>query len=90
MRAYFIWEQEGRPVGRELEFWLRAEEQVRSSNSRAAEPVAVSVAEPVAAVAAPVRAKTKASGVVARKSAKKEPAGTTTPRTPRQAKKKKG
>jgi hypothetical protein len=27
--AYYIWEKEGRPSGRELDHWLRAETQVR-------------------------------------------------------------
>jgi hypothetical protein len=27
--AYYIWEKEGRPSGRELDHWLRAEKQVR-------------------------------------------------------------
>src|SRR5262245_55201000 len=30
--AHSIWEQEGRPDGRSLEHWLRAEEQLRSRN----------------------------------------------------------
>jgi hypothetical protein len=29
-RAYELWEQEGRPEGRELEHWLRAEGELRS------------------------------------------------------------
>ena len=28
-RAYLIWEQSGRPSGRELEFWLQAEQQLK-------------------------------------------------------------
>ncbi|MGC8640689.1 MAG: DUF2934 domain-containing protein [Isosphaeraceae bacterium] len=27
--AYFIWEKEGRPLGHELDHWLRAEKEVR-------------------------------------------------------------
>jgi hypothetical protein len=27
-RAYFIWEEEGRPNGRALEHWIKAEEEV--------------------------------------------------------------
>lgn len=27
-RAYFLWEAEGHPVGREMDFWLRAEAEV--------------------------------------------------------------
>ena len=29
-RAYLIWEQEGRPDGRDTEFWLRAEKELRA------------------------------------------------------------
>jgi hypothetical protein len=28
--AYYIWEKEGRPAGREMDHWLRAEAQVRT------------------------------------------------------------
>lgn len=29
-RAYAIWEQEGRPKGREMEHWLRAEAELKA------------------------------------------------------------
>jgi len=29
--AYHIWEQEGRPAGREQEHWLQAESQIKAS-----------------------------------------------------------
>jgi hypothetical protein len=29
--AYLIWEKEGRPAGRDVEFWLQAEAQLRIS-----------------------------------------------------------
>ena len=29
-KAYAIWEQEGRPAGRDMEFWLRAEVELRA------------------------------------------------------------
>jgi len=28
-RAYYIWLQEGMPQGRDLEFWLKAEQEIR-------------------------------------------------------------
>lgn len=28
--AYYIWEKEGRPAGREMDHWLRAEHEVRT------------------------------------------------------------
>jgi hypothetical protein len=31
LRAYYLWEQAGRPHGREREFWLQADEQTRRS-----------------------------------------------------------
>lgn len=30
-RAYSLWEVEGRPIGRELDHWLRAEAEVRGA-----------------------------------------------------------
>jgi hypothetical protein len=33
-RAYAIWEQEGRPFGREIEHWLRAERELMPPNGR--------------------------------------------------------
>ena len=35
-RAYSLWEQQGRPQGRDLEFWLQAKTQLESSQSFAA------------------------------------------------------
>ena len=32
-RAYSIWEQQGRPAGKESEHWLQAEQQLKSSQS---------------------------------------------------------
>ena len=32
-RAYCLWEVEGRPSGRELEHWLRAEAEVRGART---------------------------------------------------------
>jgi len=34
--AYQLWEQQGRPAGKDLEFWLRAEQQLGAS--RQAQP----------------------------------------------------
>jgi hypothetical protein len=36
--AYQIWEQEGRPEGRDLDHWLMAREQLRQGGSPAAKP----------------------------------------------------
>jgi hypothetical protein len=35
-RAYSLWEQQGRPHGRDLELWLQAEKQLKTSQSFAA------------------------------------------------------
>jgi len=35
-RAYSLWEQQGRPHGRDLELWLQAEKQLKASQSFAA------------------------------------------------------
>jgi|HubBroStandDraft_6_1064221.scaffolds.fasta_scaffold753448_2 hypothetical protein len=36
-RAYAIWEEEGRPEGKETEHWLRAEAEIGAEESEAAE-----------------------------------------------------
>ena len=36
IRAHAIWEEQGRPQGRELEHWLQAERQLKASQSFAA------------------------------------------------------
>ncbi len=38
-RAYAIWEREGRPDGKDLDHWLRAEAEVISATQRARQPV---------------------------------------------------
>ena len=37
-RAYAIWEQEGRPDGKDLEHWLRAEAEFTSATEQQASP----------------------------------------------------
>jgi hypothetical protein len=32
-RAYYIWEAEGRPQGRDWEYWLKAKEELENGNS---------------------------------------------------------
>ena len=36
-RAYQLWEKAGRPEGRDLEFWLQAEQQIRSHGNQSAD-----------------------------------------------------
>jgi len=38
IRAWEIWEQEGRPEGRSAEHWNRAQEELRGGGSGSAEP----------------------------------------------------
>jgi hypothetical protein len=45
-RAYTIWEVEGRPSGRELDHWLRAEAEVRTSQEVSADEATPSPAKP--------------------------------------------
>lgn len=55
-RAYILWEQAGRPAGRDQEFWLRAEaELAAAAPARSAPPVIPPAlpAPPVTAPAAP-------------------------------------
>lgn len=51
--AYQLWETAGRPVGRDLEFWLAAEAKLRVVPA----PVAPIALAPVVAVATPKTAK---------------------------------
>jgi hypothetical protein len=46
-RAYELWESEGRPVGRDQDFWLRAEREVLEQPISAAKALAKSVATAV-------------------------------------------
>jgi hypothetical protein len=52
-RAYLLWEQEGRPDGREQEFWLRAEHDV--SNEAKPAPRRIKAASVAAMPDAPKR-----------------------------------
>jgi hypothetical protein len=36
-RAYSLWEVEGRPIGRDLEHWLRAEAEVQGASATPAD-----------------------------------------------------
>lgn len=48
VRAYHIWEQEGRPQGRQLDHWLRAEQEFSPAQPRRAAQKATSTAKTVA------------------------------------------
>jgi len=37
-RAYKIWEKDGRPPGKELEYWLRAARELTAANNQSQEP----------------------------------------------------
>ena len=40
-RAYAIWEEEGRPEGKDREYWLRAEAEIAAEERDAAEEAAL-------------------------------------------------
>jgi len=42
-RAYAIWEEEGRPYGKDLEHWLRAAAKINAADQEAKESPAVSI-----------------------------------------------
>ncbi len=54
--AYQLWENAGRPSGRDLEFWLAAEAQVRGATRRSASVVAPGVVAITAATAKSAKA----------------------------------
>ena len=58
VRSYFIWEKEGRPQGRELEHWFRAEREL-SAQSAALERVTAAISTTPAGKTAKSAAKTK-------------------------------
>jgi len=58
-RAYEIWEQEGRPEGRDMDHWLKAEAEVAVPAAAPKAPAAKKPAAPKAAAAKPA-AKPKA------------------------------
>ena len=60
-----LWEQAGKPPGRDLEFWLRAKEQVRNAQPEKAR--AIKPAAKVRSPVAPGSAKVTAGASTARK-----------------------
>jgi hypothetical protein len=74
-RAYSIWEEEGRPAGRDIEHWLRAAQEIAAmAGKNAASPEAQGHAGPDAAAAttkAPRRPRATAAGSPAAKSTSK-------------------
>ncbi len=65
--AYQLWENAGRPVGRDLEFWLAAEAQVRATTH----PAATLSPEPSPASPAPAVSKEPKAARAARGGLKK-------------------
>jgi DUF2934 family protein len=54
-RAYRIWEGEGRPNGRDLDHWLRAEAELHAECAKPAAQPAKNPVRPEIMVAAPVK-----------------------------------
>src|SRR5690349_13529849 len=55
-RAYQLWEQAGRPSGRDLEHWARAEAELHAAAPRAPAPAPPVVAPPAPPIVAPAPA----------------------------------
>ena len=53
-RAYYLWEQEGRPHGRDIEYWSRAAAEAEAKPKRAR--AAAATAEAVPTKTAPMKA----------------------------------
>lgn len=53
-RAYYLWEQDGRPYGRDIEYWGRAAAEAEAKPKRVR--AAAATAKPVATKTAPVKA----------------------------------
>ena len=58
-RAYYLWEQAGRPEGREQEFWLQAEAEYEQMVSKPVAPKKAKAAKKTAKKAAKKVAKQK-------------------------------
>src|SRR5688572_15788072 len=56
-QAYYLWEQDGRPFGRDAEYWVRAEQELQQMLTAGAQlRAAPKVARAAAAKAKPVKA----------------------------------
>ena len=53
-RAYYLWEQDGRPHGRDMEFWSRAAAEAEAKPKRVR--AAAATVKPVPTTTAPVKA----------------------------------
>ena len=54
-RAYILWEIEGRPSGKDLDHWLRAEAEMQVEFTKPADETSGNTARPEIAVVAPVK-----------------------------------
>jgi len=69
-RAYQLWEAAGRPVGRDLEYWLQAESELRASKDRRLTTVSAAPAGPereIADTPAPAKHEPEARKLESRK-----------------------
>jgi len=82
-RAYFLWEHEGRPAGREADHWARAEAEILREQTAIKTPAAKKPAtkKPLAKTAAAEKP------AAAKKSAAKKPDATANPKPAAKAKK---
>ena len=85
LRAFLIWEKDGRQPGREMSYWLQAESEIRSSNQKKAVVAAAKAAKPWPPQAASIRSQEVKIAEVAQpapKAAAKALAKTTTKAAP--------
>ena len=69
-RAYQLWEAAGRPIGRDLEYWLQAESELRASKDRRLTTVSAAPAGPereIADTPAPAKHEPEARKLESRK-----------------------
>lgn len=67
-RSYLIWEREGRPEGRQLDHWLRAQAELKAEAS-SREKVAAGTTRPKAAVSTKAESKSAKSDGASKKAA---------------------
>jgi hypothetical protein len=84
LRAFLIWEKDGRQPGREMIYWLQAESEVRSSYQKQAAVAAAKAAKPWPPQPAATRTKEVKTTTVA-KPAPKAAVKTTTKTAPKAA-----
>ena len=71
--AHRLWEEDGRPEGRDLEYWLRAEKLASAKTKPVAKPKAAPAAKPAIAAKKPAAPKKAVAAAPKKPAAKKTP-----------------